>query len=75
VFTKVLDKVTLGIEEEDDEVQETVDRTYWEKRGSKATLAMADEIITMAQAIDRRLEPTYRRYYIGLARGGSLITS
>ena len=70
LFTKVLDKVTLGLEDEDDEAQETVDRTYWEKRGSKATLSMADDIVAIAKAHDPRLEPTYRKYYIGLARGG-----
>ena len=70
LFTKVLDKITLGLEDEDDEAQEIVDRAYWEKRGSKATLAMADEIIAIAKVHDPRLEPTYRKYYIGLARGG-----
>jgi len=70
VFTKVLDKITLGVEEEDEGAQETVDRAYWEKRGSKVTLAMADEIIALAKALDARLDPTYRKYYIGLARGG-----
>jgi hypothetical protein len=70
LFTKVLDKVTLGLEDEDDEAQETVDRTYWEKRGSKVTLSMADDIVAIAKAHDPRLEPTYRKYYIGLARGG-----
>jgi len=72
IFTKVLDKVSLGMEEEDEGDLEPVDRSFWEKRAGRQTLAMADEIISLAKAFDSRLEPTYRKYYIGLARSGAV---
>jgi len=37
-FTKVLDEVTLGLVDEDEEVQ-TTDRAYWEEKGTRATVA------------------------------------
>src|SRR3989442_12160081 len=39
-FTTVLDQVRFGVVEEDGEVHEATDRTYWENRGSKASVAM-----------------------------------
>jgi hypothetical protein len=44
VFSTVLDQVRLGLVDEDEEVQEVTDRGYWEQRGTKETIAMADEI-------------------------------
>jgi len=40
--TKVLDLTALPAEEEEAESQQSVDRSYWEKRGTKKTLALAD---------------------------------
>jgi len=45
VFTKVLDQLTLGLVEEDEEVAEVTDRAYWEKRGSGATVALVDDLL------------------------------
>ena len=33
IFTKVLDELSLGLVDEDEEVSETADREYWIKRG------------------------------------------
>ena len=44
VFTKVMDETRLGLVDEDEEVRAPADRPYWEKRGTKQTLAMADEV-------------------------------
>jgi hypothetical protein len=47
IFTKVLDQTNLGAEE-DGEVVEIVDRSYWEqKRGTKDTVIMVDEIMEL----------------------------
>jgi hypothetical protein len=46
------------------------DRGYWEKRGSKQTLAMADEMLAWLHGLDPGLEPSYNRFYIGLAKHG-----
>lgn len=70
VFTTVLDQVRLGLVDEDEETQEVTDRTYWENRGSKATVAMADELLEMVQTLDPTLELKYNKFYIGLAKDG-----
>ena len=67
VFTKVLDQLTLGLEEEEEELEE-VDRAYWEKRGTHATVEMVDEIFTIIKSIDPTFELKYNKYYIGLAQ-------
>jgi hypothetical protein len=70
VFTKVMDHVALGLAEEDEEVQEPTDRSYWENRGSKKTLALADQLLELVKKHDRQLEFKYNKFYIGLAKGG-----
>jgi hypothetical protein len=70
VFTTVLGEMRLGLFEEEEEVQEATDRAYWEKRGSKATLAMADQILAMIQLLDKDLAFKYNKFYIGLAKQG-----
>lgn len=48
MFTTVLDQLTLGFVDEDEEVSEVTDRNYWEQmRGTKQTVAMADEILEL----------------------------
>ena len=47
VFTKVVDAVSLGLDDEEEEVQAVTDRNYWEtERGTKETVALADECWT-----------------------------
>ena len=70
VFTTVLDQVQLGLVGEDEEVHEATNRAYWEARGSKATLAMADELLEIVRSLDPTLELNYNKFYIGLARQG-----
>lgn len=70
VFTTVLDQVQLGLVDEDEEVYEATDRTYWEARGSKATVAMADELLDIVKELDPGLELNFNKFYIGLARQG-----
>ena len=70
IFTKVLDELPLGLVEEDEEVQQAVDRTYWEDKGTKGTVAMADELLEIIRTLDPGLEMKYNKYYIGLAKNG-----
>lgn len=70
VFTTVMNQLTLGLVEEDEEAEEPTDRAYWEARGSKKTLAMADELHKMARAHDTNLELKFNKFYIGLAKDG-----
>ena len=69
-FTTVLDQVLFGLVDEDEETQEPADRAYWENRGSKATVAMADELLTLVQEFNPRLQLNYTKSYIGLAIDG-----
>jgi hypothetical protein len=70
VFTTVLDQVRFGLVDEDEEVHEVTDRTYWENRGSKATVAMADELLEVVRTLNPHLELKYNKFYIGLAKDG-----
>jgi len=70
VFTTVLDQLALGLVDEDEETQETTDRAYWENRGTKKTVAMADEFLELAKQFDPSLELKYNKFYIGLAKNG-----
>ena len=69
IFTKVLDEMTQGLVDEDEEAESTpTDRPYWENRGTKTTLAMTDDIFSMIQKIDQNLALNYNKFYIGLTR-------
>jgi hypothetical protein len=67
LFTKVLDQVQLGLVEDDEAIQEPTDRTYWEKRATKSTLEMMDEMIAIVRTFDPQLSPKYNKFYVGLA--------
>lgn len=69
VFTTVMDRRVIGSEEEE-EAQEATNREYWEKRGTKATVQLADELLELAKRCDNSLELKYNKFYIGLARDG-----
>lgn len=69
-FTTVLDELTLGFADEDEEEREVTDRAYWEKRGSKATVAMADDLLGLIHSFAPDTELKYNKFYIGLAVEG-----
>lgn len=70
VFTKVLDEMPLGLVEEDEEIQEVTDRDYWLKRGTQATVKMADEMLAIINSFKEGYELKYNKFYIGLAKDG-----
>jgi hypothetical protein len=70
VFTTVVDQLSLGLVDEDEETQEVTDRAYWEGRGSAKTVSMADEFLELAKQFDPSLELKYNKFYIGLAKNG-----
>ncbi len=70
IFTTVIDQLTLGFTGEDEEAQEPTDRTYWENRGSKKTVAIADQLLEIAKEHDPDLELKYNKFYIGIAKKG-----
>jgi hypothetical protein len=71
IFTTVLDEVNLGLVEEDEETKEVTDRNYWEtNRGTKQTVALADQLLDIVKEFSPSLELKYNKYYIGLAKNG-----
>jgi predicted transport protein len=70
ICSTVLDEMRPGLVDEDEEVQAVTDRSYWEDRASKHTLAMADEMLELVRGLDSQLELKYNKFYIGLAKGG-----
>lgn len=70
LFTTVLDEMRFGLVDEDEEVHEVTDRAYWEGRSSKATVAMADELLEMLRRLSPHLELKYNKFYVGLAKSG-----
>ena len=71
VFTKVLDELDRGyIDEDEDAESAPTDRAYWEKRGSKATVALADQLLSDIKGLDPNLDLKYNKFYIGLSKDG-----
>jgi len=68
IFTPIMNQLTLGLVDEDEEVQEVTNCDYWEHRGTKETVAMADQILDMIHKFDPQLELKYNKFYIGLAK-------
>nr|AAU83355.1 hypothetical protein GZ27E7_29 [uncultured archaeon GZfos27E7] len=68
LFTTVLDEMSLGLLEEE-EIKELTDRNYWETtRGTKKTVAIADEVLTLISEFAPGYELKYNKFYIGLAK-------
>ena len=64
-FIKVIDTVKLGYLGDDEETEPT-DRKYWETvRGTKKTVALADQILALAKEFALEAELSYNKYYIG----------
>jgi hypothetical protein len=71
VFTKVVDAVSLGLDDEEEEVQAATDRNFWEtERGTKETVAVADDMLELIHTFAPHLELKYNKFYIGLAKDG-----
>jgi hypothetical protein len=67
-FTIVVDELNLGTEEEDD--QEPVDRKYWEAKGSKESVKLADKILDLIKDFAGGFSLKYNKHYIGLSIDG-----
>jgi hypothetical protein len=71
VFTTVMDELSRGlVDEDEDAAAAPTDRAYWEKRSSKSSMALADELLQVIKEFDASLELKYNKFYIGLSREG-----
>ena len=71
VFTKVIDELSRGlVDEDEDAVSAPTDRAYWEKRATKATVGLADQMLELLRSFDPTLNLKYNKFYIGLEKDG-----
>jgi hypothetical protein len=71
IFNKVMDELSRGLVDEDEDAEAApTDRAYWEKKGTKATVQLADQLLGIAREIDPSLDLKYNKFYIGLSKGG-----
>jgi hypothetical protein len=66
----VVDELSRGLVDEDEETQAPANREYWEDRGTKKTVALADELLSLVKSFAPELELKYNKFYIGLAEDG-----
>ncbi len=67
-FTKVLDRVTYG--SDDEAALEATDRNFWEKQSSKTVMKDVDAIFEDLSQYTSSYELKYNKHYIGLAKNG-----
>jgi predicted transport protein len=71
IFTTVLDELSRGyIDEDEDAEAAPTDRAYWEKRGSKETVGLSDQLLIVLKELDPSLEFKYNKFYVGLSKDG-----
>jgi len=70
IFTTVLSELSLGLVEEDEKTHEPTDRAYWENRGSKKTVQIADSLLKIIHKFDPEFKLKYNKFYIGLEKDG-----
>lgn len=70
-FTTVVDELTRGLVEEDEEAQSApADRGYWERQASRETVKLVDDLLGYARDVEPDLELKYNKFYIGMTRHG-----
>ena len=67
-FTKVLDRITYGTDEEDQ--YEVTDRNYWENKSCSRILKVVDDIFVSLQSFAPGYELKYNKFYIGMSKDG-----
>ena len=71
VFTKVMDELFRGLIDEDEDAKAApTDRSYWERRATKATVGLTDQMLDILRSIDQTLNLKYNKFYIGVEKDG-----
>jgi hypothetical protein len=71
VFTTVMDELSRGLVEEDEDAEAApTDRSFWESKATKATVALPDQLLEVVREFDPSLELKYNKFYIGLSKDG-----
>jgi len=70
-FNKVLDEMSLGLVDDDEEISEITDRNYWEtQKGTPKTVKIVDEALELITEVIPGYQLKYNKFYIGLAQNG-----
>lgn len=69
LFTRVLDTITRGMVDEDEEVSEPTDRAYWQAKSSPAVLGLADQVLSLCKSFVSDIELNYNKHHIGMRVG------
>ena len=71
VFTTVMDELSRGLVDEDEDAESApTDRAYWERRATKATVSLADDLLGIIGTFAPNLRLKYNKFYIGLEKDG-----
>lgn len=70
VFTTVLNELSRGLVDEDEDPQPTTDRSYWIGQASAESIAIADQLLTWIHGFAPDVQLTYKKQYIGLSYNG-----
>ncbi len=71
VFTKIMDEFSLGlVDEDEDAIAAPADRTYWEKKSTKSTVDLVNQLLNILHDFDSTLNLKYNKHYIGLEKNG-----
>jgi predicted transport protein len=49
---------------------EVTDRSYWEKRATKQTVSLVDDLFDIVKSFDDNLELKYNKFYVGITKNG-----
>lgn len=68
--TKVLDQMTLGWADDEDEAEQATDRAYWEQKATKGSVVLGDRLLDIVNEVEPKMALKYNKHYIGLVRDG-----
>lgn len=70
LFTTVLNEMTLGLVDEDEDIQEPTDRRYWLDRSNNEIMSILDRSIEMIREFAPGYDLNYNKHYVGLTKSG-----
>lgn len=76
VFSTVIDELNRGLVDEDEDAEAApTDRSFWESKATKATVALADQLLEIIHDFDPSLELKYNKFYIVFRKTGNHLIS
>lgn len=72
-FVKVLDEMVYGLVDDDEPTAEPTDRAFWERRGSKRSLSVTDDLFKLVAEVQPKAALRYNKHYIGIHADGSAL--